>query len=217
MVIPEGERRDRARFLAGHVVAAAIYGLWRLLAVGFDVGAYGVLGTPGERRRLLLALPWQIIRQLAGSGSPAGWAAVISVGACAVALFIRRRAARWPIVAAFVLSIVVLLPLAAAVERRYAFTLWPCAAAAVAFLPAVVPRFGAALAVAVGLLSLLAFRVDWPVASRDLLRMSRAARAPAPLSPHAPPRTPPTPTTTAPPPPRAPPLPPPPRPTHPTR
>jgi hypothetical protein len=181
--IPEGERRDRARFLGGHFVAAAVYGLWRLLAVGFDVGAYGVLGTPDERRRLLLALPWQIIRQLAGSGSPAGWAAVICVGACAAALFIRRPAARWPIVAAFVLSIVVLLPLAAAVERRYAFTLWLCAAAAIAFLPAVVPRFGAALAVAVGLLSLLAFRVDWPVAYRDLLRMSDEARVLAALRP----------------------------------
>src|SRR5205823_918609 len=88
MVIPEGERRDRARFLGGHVIAAAVYGLWRLLAVGFDVGSYGVLGTPGERGRLLLALPWHIIRQLAGSGSPAAWAPVSSVGACAVALVV---------------------------------------------------------------------------------------------------------------------------------
>src|SRR5207237_5546636 len=92
--IPEGDRRDRARFLGGHVVAAAVYGLWRLRAVGFDVGSYGVLGTPGERGRLLLALPWQIIRQLAGSGSTAGWAEAISVCEGAVARVVRRAARR---------------------------------------------------------------------------------------------------------------------------
>lgn len=166
----------RLRALRGHVIAALAYASWRVYAVGFDLGSYGVLGEPGERRQLLLALPWKIVRELAGSGSAAGWAAVAAVAACAIVLFVRRPAARWPIAAAFILSFLPLLPLAAAIERRYAFTLWLCAAAAIAFLPRAVPRAGAWIALGVAVLSLLAFRVGWPVAYRDYLRMSDETR-----------------------------------------
>lgn len=175
-IVPEGAMKERLRGLRGHIVAAAIYGVWRVKAVGFDVGSYGVLGEPGERWQLKLALPWKIVRELAGSGSAAGWAAVVAVAACAVVVFVRLPRARAPIAAAFILSFLPLLPLAAAIERRYAFTLWICAAAAVAFLPRAIPRFGAWLAVGVAAVSLLAFRVGWPVAYRDLLRMSDETR-----------------------------------------
>lgn len=175
-VIPAGTLRARLRALRGHAVAAAVYAVWRIAAVGFDVGSYGVLGNRGERWQQLVMLPWKIVRELAGSGNAAGWATVVSVTACAVLVFVRHRAARGPIAAAFVLSFLPLLPLAAAVERRYAFTLWLVAAAAVAFLPLVVRRFGAVLAVAVAAVSLLAFRVDWPATYRDLLRMSDETR-----------------------------------------
>jgi hypothetical protein len=170
VVIPEGTMKERLRGLRGHVIAAAIYAVWRIKAVGLDLGSYGVLGEPGERWQLKVVLPWKIVRELAGSASAAGWAAVIAVAACAVVAFVRLPRARWPIAVAFVLSFLPLLPLAAAIERRYAFTLWICAAVAVAFLPR------AWLALAVAAVSLLAFRVDWPIAYRDLLRMSDETR-----------------------------------------
>jgi hypothetical protein len=167
-VIPESAMRVRLRALRGHAVAAIVYAIWRIAAVGLDLGSYGVLGESGERWRHVAALPWTIVRELAGSGSAAGWAAVVAVAACAIFLLVRRPAARRPIAAAFVLSFLPLLPLAAAIERRYAFTLWICAAIAVAFLPRV--------AIAVAAISLLAFRVDWPVVDRDLRRMSDETR-----------------------------------------
>lgn len=169
-VIPEGTARDRLRALRGHVMAGALYAIWRIEAVGLDLGSYGVLGEPGERWQLKLALPWKVVRELAGSGSVAGWALVVAVAACAVVAFVTRPRARWPIAVAFVFSFLPLLPLAAAIERRYAFTLWLCAAMAVAFLPR------AWMAIGVAAIALLAFRVDWPPAYRDLLRMSDETR-----------------------------------------
>lgn len=192
-VIPEGKPRDRVRVLIGHGIGAVVYAVWRVRAVGFDVGSYGVLGTPDERRQFLLALPVQIVRQIAGSGGAAGWAAAVAVAACAVVVFVRLPRARWPIAVAFVLSIAPLVPLAAAIERRYAFTLWLCAAAAVAFLPGAMSRAGAVVVAAV---CLLGFRVDWPEAYRNFLRMSDEARVLAALrvddivrNPIAPPTT----------------------------
>ena len=182
VAIPEGTVRDRLRALRGHAGAAAVYAVWRLAAVGFDVGSYGFLGSQ-ESWKSMAALPWTIVRELAGSAGVVGWLAVACVAACALLVFIRRRAARLPIAAALVISLVPLVPLAAAIERRYAFALWLCAAAAVAFLPRAVPRAGTALAVAVAAVSLLAFRVEWPAVYRDLLRMSDETRVLSMLGP----------------------------------
>ena len=170
LAFPEGTFRARLRVLTGHAIAAIAYAVWRLSAVGFDVGSYGVLGTPGERWKQLAELPWSLVRQLAGSGHAAGWIAVAAVMACAIFVFVRRPAARAVIVSAFVLSVLPLLPLATAIERRYAFALSICAACAVAFLPRAWPAF------VVAALALLAFRVDWAPAYRDLLHMSDETR-----------------------------------------
>lgn len=167
-VIPERTLRERWRVLRWDAIPMAVYAAWRIAAVGFDVGSYGVLGNPGERWRNVAKLPWTIVRELAGSGGAAGWAAVAVVAACAIFVFVRRRAARWPVAAAFVLSFLPLIPLAAAIERRYAFALWLCAAIAVAFVPRV--------AVVAAAISLLAFRVDWAKTYRDDLRMSDETR-----------------------------------------
>ncbi len=181
-VIPEGAGRERLRALRGHAIALVVYAAWRLKSVGLEVGAYGFLGSQ-ESWKSIAALPWTIVRQLAGHGGALGWAAVVCVVACAIVVFIRCSAARLPIAVAFVISLLPLVPLAAAIERRYAFAFWLCAAVAVAFLPRVAGRAGAAIAVVVAAVSLLAFRVEWPAVYRDLLRMSDETRVMSMLGP----------------------------------
>ncbi|HEV2722569.1 MAG TPA: hypothetical protein VG323_21280, partial [Thermoanaerobaculia bacterium] len=196
VVIPEGTLRTRLRALRGHAIAAVLYAVWRLMSVGFDVGSYGFLGSQ-ESWKSIAALPWVVVRQLALPGGAVGWTAVACVAACAIIVFIRRPPARLPIAVALVITLLPLVPLAAAIERRYAFALWLCAAAAVAFLPrAIPPRAGAALAVVVAAVSLLAFRAAWPAVYRDLLRMSDETRVLSMLGPNDILRDPITPPTT---------------------
>lgn len=176
LAIPELELRRRVRLLIPHGVAAAVYGMWRLMAIGFDVEPYGFVAPPGQRAQILATLPVRVVRQLAGSGSVGGWAMVAIVLLAVVVVFVRNRRARLPVAAGLIIAVLPLLPVAVELERRYAFALWLLAASTLAFLPALLGRLGTALCIVGAVASLASFRLDWPEAYRMFMRMSDEAR-----------------------------------------
>ena len=125
--VAAGDRRRRWRHALPFVLAAGVYGLWRLFMLGWSnsLSGYGALG--GEFRSAALSN----VPQLLGLVEP--WQLVIAAGAGTAAIVTLARRSRFAALglgAGLVALAAPLVPVAARLEPRHLF-LWAFAAAAV--------------------------------------------------------------------------------------
>jgi hypothetical protein len=182
--VPIAEWRTRFRLLIPHALAAMLYAAWRLMLIGHEIGTYSFVPAPGERLRVLLTLPLRMVRLFAGSGTMAGWMLTIGVLTAVATVAVRIPAARLPLVTAFVVGVLPILPVAADLQSRWAFMLWISMASLVAFVERAIPRHWVLTFLTVSvLLTVIANRAEWPAKLRSLRRMSDEARVVASLGP----------------------------------
>jgi hypothetical protein len=182
IVIPEGSLRARTRLAIPHAIAAIVYAIWRTWTIGTSVGSFGLLPAEGTRTVAILTIPLRVARELAGSGSIAGWIVFIAVVVCVAAVVLKLRGARLVALAGAIAVIAPLIPVAGDTQPRWAFAAWLLAVVAIAMLPLAFSRVGNVAAVAVLLCAIAASRVEWPAAYRLFARMSDEARVLAHLS-----------------------------------
>jgi hypothetical protein len=162
----------RPKYTIGHWLALALYLVWRRVVIGTFLGAYSWVILPQQWPKLLLMLPWRVIRAMAGVNLKLGLLllALMAVGIVLAAMQ-NRRALLLVIVAAIVV-LGPLLPLAKEVNRRYVLVPW--LAWSIAFVAGAKQR--KILLVAAPLLLVVVNRQEWASEFATRLRMSNEAR-----------------------------------------
>jgi hypothetical protein len=162
----------RPRYSIGHWLALVLYLVWRRVVIGAFGGAYSWVILPKEWPKLLLMLPWRVIRAMAGVNLKVGLPllALMAIGVVLAAMQGRRV-----LLLVIVAAIVVLgpiLPVAKQVDRRYVLVPW--LAWSVVFVVGAKQR--KVLLIAAPLLLIVANRQEWASVFATRLRMSNEAR-----------------------------------------
>jgi len=149
-----------------HLIALAVYVVWRVAMLGPRLESYGWAVKPSDWPRVLATLPWRMLTVLAHA-SAAGW---ISLALMAAAVIFAGRKRPWLVFAGAAVAILPIVPVSFEIQARYALAAWILAAIAVAsvrikFAPVVV-----LLAV------MIAARGEWADSYRLQKRMSNEAR-----------------------------------------
>lgn len=124
-MLPDRDLRTRVRYAIPHAGALVVYLVWRTRMLGELLGGYGWAITPGELPRLVLTLPFSIIRVFAGPGSPAG-VLLIAVTAIGILGLGKRRGGLATAVAALAFSIYPVLPVSKEIQPRFGIVAWLC-------------------------------------------------------------------------------------------
>jgi hypothetical protein len=169
---PASARGINFRFTIGHWLALVIYLIWRRVVIGTFLGAYSWVILPQQWPKLLLLLPWRVIRAMAGVNLKAGLPllALMAIGVVLAAM--RSRRALVLLIVAAIVVIGPILPVAKQVDRRYVLVPW--LAWSVAFVAGAKQR--KLLLVAAPLLLIVANRQEWASVFATRLRMSNEAR-----------------------------------------
>ncbi len=186
LAIEVRDLRTRIRWLVLHSIAAVGYLLWRHRVLGTFTGAYGWVIERDEWPRLLAQLPWRVAKAAAGVNLYVGLTLVVLM-AIAVLAAARTKRARLVILAAAIVVMLPLIPLAKEVNRRYVAVPWlALSIAAVAGISTVRQRrVAAALFVAAPLLTMVANRQEWGHEFGIRQRMSDEGRVFFKLGPNA--------------------------------
>lgn len=169
-LLPESTLAKRLRLLLPHGMALVVYVAYRRFLMGTLVGGYGWVIEREDRPRLLATLPWRIGRELLGASSVAAWIAIAALLA-GIALGLRTRRGALLLVAAALLALLPLVPVAAEVKPRYAALPWAVLVVAFAAFASRLRR-GVWLAALAALALLVANRVTW---QREMARAERAS------------------------------------------
>jgi hypothetical protein len=155
-----------------HWLTLVLYLVWRRVVIGAFGGAYSWVILPKEWPKLLLMLPWRVIRAMAGVNLKVGLPllALMAIGVLLAAMQ-SRRALLLVIVAAIVV-LGPILPVAKQVDRRYVLVPW--LAWSVVFVVGAKQR--KVLLIAAPLLLIVANRQEWASVFATRLRMSNEAR-----------------------------------------
>jgi hypothetical protein len=123
LLLPEGRQGDRLRYGAPLGAALALYLGWRWWMLRTLAGGYGFVAEPEDWPRLVPDLFTGATRGLFGGG-PAGWVLAAAAAVALAALARRRPAAAMSIVAAGLLVLAPVLPVARAMAPRYLLVPW---------------------------------------------------------------------------------------------
>jgi hypothetical protein len=129
LLLPEGSRRQRARLLLPHAVAAAIYLVYRVWLLQGLVATYGWAVEEGSVASLALALPGKLAAEMAGGRGLAGALLLVALAGGVVALGARGALRAAAILAA---AAVPVLPFSTEMEPRYALVPFTAFAATLA-------------------------------------------------------------------------------------
>ena len=176
LVLPERNWRVRARHLVFHVVAFAGYLVWRRTAVGSLMSGYGWAIALGDVPRMLLALPWKILRTWSGSALEIGLVALAFIAAGA-AFALRTRAAIVLALLGLFLAIAPIVPSSKEVSARLTLMawLWLCTIFA-AGMARMKSASGITLFITAAIALLVANRQEWGEEFARSERMSAEAR-----------------------------------------
>ena len=178
-MLPDRGLRTRIRLAVPHVIALLVYLAWRWRMLGELLGGYGWAITPSEWPRLILILPFSMIRVFADS-RVTGWLMVAVTGIGIGGLY-KRRGALAITLAAFILAVYPVLPVSKEMQPRFAVVAWLCWS--VAFIAGTwtlrqhgTRVFTAALLIAATLLCLIGNRIAFARTFATSREMSDEAR-----------------------------------------
>jgi hypothetical protein len=157
-------------------VAGFVYAILRISLIGISTESYDFVVRPHDRLKMIATLPFRAFAQF-------GTIAAITTLICLVIVFVRLRNARLVIAAGAIAALLPIIPVAAQLQPRWAFTLWLLSATAIAFVEMALPRHGLILAGVAVLAMLASFRLEWPRTFRHFMQMSDEARVFAQLGP----------------------------------
>lgn len=145
-----------------HVLALAAYLVWRRVVIGAFLGAYSWVIELHEWPRLLVLLPWKVIKAASGKHLTLGLV-LITLMAIVIAMAMRNRRAVVLLIVALAVAFGPILPVAKDIHPRYAVMPWMAwsfaFAAAAATLRA--SRVRTTLLVIVPLLAIVVNRQEW--------------------------------------------------------
>ncbi|HJW96344.1 MAG TPA: hypothetical protein VJ901_22230, partial [Thermoanaerobaculia bacterium] len=162
----------RSRYVTAHWLMLPVYFIWRRLVIGTFFGAYSWVIAPGEWPKLLLMLPWRVLKAMAG---PNLFVGLTVIALMLIGIVLAAKQSREALLVTIVAMIVVfgpILPLAKEVNRRYVLVPW--IACSIAF--AAGARHRKVLLAAAPLLLIVANRQEWSTEFATRLRMSNEAR-----------------------------------------
>lgn len=176
LVLPERNWRVRARHLVFHVGALAGYLVWRRAVVGSLLSGYGWAIALDDIPRMILTLPWKIVRSWSGSALEIGLVALALI-ACGVVFALRTRSALVLALLTLVLAVAPVLPSSKEVGARLTLVtwLWFCALFALG-MAKMKSAPGVSLFVAAAIALLVANRQEWAEEFGRSERMSAEAR-----------------------------------------
>ncbi len=176
LVLPERNWRVRARHLVFHVVAFVGYLVWRRAAVGSLMSGDGWAIALGDVPRVLLALPWKILRTWSGSALEIGLVALALIAAGA-AFALRTRAAIVLALLGLFLAVAPIVPSSKEISARLTLVawLWFCTLFAIG-MARMKSAPGLALFAAAAIALLVANRQEWGEEFGRSERMSAEAR-----------------------------------------
>lgn len=172
--LERGDWRQRARHVAPHIVALAIYMAWRRAVIGTIAGGYGWAISRGEWPSLLASLPKKMIVAMAGAGLGSGIALVVLLVIGAL-LALRNRHAIALFVVAMIVAVGPILPVSKEMHHRY--VLMPLIVLSFAFVAGIRThkRLGVLMLIA-PLLALVVNRQEWSPEYARIKRMSDEGR-----------------------------------------
>lgn len=177
LLLPDTNLRQRARLATPHLLALALYLLWRRAALGQWIGGYGWTIRASDLPQIAATFPVELLRHLGGA-SIAGAILLIAIG---VGIALRMRSVRDAILigALLVVSIAPTLPMAKKFESRFAIAIWLCCALIATAGLMTIPnaRLRNALLIAIPLLTIIVNRQTWSREYALSRRMSDEARA----------------------------------------